>query len=51
MKVEKEKNIMKMEGDFKYGIYVGKGILYGPDGTIKYSGKFKNGEPDGCILF
>ena len=43
--------IIKYEGEIEYGIYNGKGTLYRPDGTIEYSGKFKDGKPDDCIIF
>ena len=58
---EKEKNIMGMETLNMKVIFMVvnmvditkvKGrILYRPDGTIEYSGKFKDGKPDNCIIF
>lgn len=35
---------IKYEGEFKSNKYHGKGILYNEDGSIKYKGKFKNGD-------
>lgn len=34
----------KYIGEIKNGSYSGKGILYNPDGTISYEGKFKKGK-------
>ena len=34
----------KYIGEIKKGQYSGKGILYNPDGTISYEGKFEKGE-------
>ena len=47
-----ENGNIKYIGGFSIDKYHGKGILYKPDGTIEYSGKFKDGKPDdNCILF
>lgn len=34
----------KYIGEIKKGLYSGKGILYNPDGTISYEGKFEKGD-------
>ena len=42
MSIGEKKSIVNIK--YKYGKYHGKGILYNEDGSVKYEGKFKNGE-------
>ncbi|MCC5910055.1 MAG: hypothetical protein JJT76_06420 [Clostridiaceae bacterium] len=41
-----DSNTIKYKGRFNRGQYHGKGTLYEENGNVKYSGKWKNGQPE-----